>query len=1277
MHSFRNGTDLWFKHLGLRSTGHGPHLPIDVHFVDKQHPIVKGLEDWTIAKDELYNNAEVFGAHALATGTQTIDRKNGKSQQKAIVVWTNENQGARSFSMSIGHYNEGVADDRYLNLVTRGLLWACDKLSPEYQKPFAGDNQVTFVKSKDTPPEQPLPKPKVMPKNATFVHVSASSTQAPNHPHQVLDGNPATRWCAENGSYPQWLQLEFETPQKITDIKITWEFEAAYRYEVLASRDGKQFTSVVNGLKNQTAHPRFEKLADAGDLVKWIRIESRGAKKGWCSIREVQFKGNKLNGLWPADSQFKPMHQPTPAEQRPDPNAKQGNVAPKIERLSADHEAAILKDVQVADGFEATLFAAPPAMNYPVFVAAAPDGTLYVSSDGNGSLGRDPKRGRVIRLRDLDGDGKADETKVFCNVDAPRGLVWDHDRLYLMHPPHLSAFIDSDEDGIADEQKVLVQNLAFGYDKRPADHTTNGLSLGVDGYLYIAGGDFGFMDAEGTDGRKLTHRGGGVIRVRPDGTGLEVYSTGTRNILEVAISPQMDIFARDNTNDGGGWNVRFHHFTGGDNHGYPRLYKNFPDECIAPLADYGGGSGCGAVFIDEPGFGQWNNAPFSADWGTGALFHHRVQPDGATFEETEPPQPLVRMTRPTDADVDGMSRLYCASWRGATFKWVGPNVGYIVQVRPKGFQPTPLPIFDDLSDDELLGLFDSPSYRRRLEAQRELVRRKNPKQKLLLEQGIANRTEQRNLVHRIQNEAVVPEVIAALEHADKVVQHVAINELASRTASAECFAALDRGEPNPENLLRALSMIHQPDVVDGLIARLSSESEPDRKQALLAAICRLHFKEGQWKGQSWGTRPDTRGPYYQPESWSETPRIVKVLNAELDSSDARAASFLVHEMSRNRIQSNRALERVVTLARKESSLVPVAVAQLANAKELTDSAMALLLTAATNPRSDEPTLANAIKALSKSSNVESIPAMFSALQLLRNLNPQGNTARQVEGVCLKSRVIQNNVALLTEIAKSPNGSPWADAALLQIASNKNASPEAKAEAEQAISDYWKTPKHQVRLIQAAARTRNHFLDDLILASIKDGDMAVSKAASVAAKQLKLKSQQDDQSPKLNSLEIDVAIKKATRSHGDIGHGELLFTKANCVACHTVSMDEKQKGPFLGNISKTYKRNELAASILQPSKTIAQGFKTNIILDVDGRMVTGYVTEESANHVMMRDSEGKEFAFSKDDIEARKESLVSSMPEGLIEDYTVHDLASILDYLDSLSEKNGSSKPESN
>ncbi|MGC3966523.1 MAG: hypothetical protein QM775_03890 [Pirellulales bacterium] len=55
--------------------------------------------------------------------------------------------------------------------------------------------------------------------------------------------------------------------------------------------------------------------------------------------------------------------------------------------------------------FTATLFAAPPLVDCPVFVSAAPDGTLYVAADRNGSLGRKPQQGRFVRLRDTDGDG--------------------------------------------------------------------------------------------------------------------------------------------------------------------------------------------------------------------------------------------------------------------------------------------------------------------------------------------------------------------------------------------------------------------------------------------------------------------------------------------------------------------------------------------------------------------------------------------------------------------------------------------------------------------------------------------------------------------------------------------------------------------------------------------------------------------------------------------------------------------------------------------------------
>ena len=150
------------------------------------------------------------------------------------------------------------------------------------------------------------------------------------------------------------------------------------------------------------------------------------------------------------------------------------------------------------------------------------------------------------------------------------------DTLYLIHPPFLSSFRDTTGDGVADEHKVLLENIGFGLrHPRGSDHTTNGCRMGIDGWLYIAVGDFGMEATKGADGKVVTLRGGGVARVRPDGSDLEIYSYHTRNICDIAISPKLDLFTRDNTNDGKGWNIRVHHLTNGSEHGYPRLYKNF------------------------------------------------------------------------------------------------------------------------------------------------------------------------------------------------------------------------------------------------------------------------------------------------------------------------------------------------------------------------------------------------------------------------------------------------------------------------------------------------------------------------------------------------------------------------------------------------------------------------------------------------------------------------------------------------------------------------------
>ena len=129
----------WYEYLGLHSTGHGPQEPIAITFTDKDSPIVKGMADWTTVKEELYNNIQILTGKALAKGKQIVHQKSkdkdgnesvADKEVETVVAWTNEYgpKKTRVFSTTIGHNNTTVEDARYLDLVTRGVLWSAGKL---------------------------------------------------------------------------------------------------------------------------------------------------------------------------------------------------------------------------------------------------------------------------------------------------------------------------------------------------------------------------------------------------------------------------------------------------------------------------------------------------------------------------------------------------------------------------------------------------------------------------------------------------------------------------------------------------------------------------------------------------------------------------------------------------------------------------------------------------------------------------------------------------------------------------------------------------------------------------------------------------------------------------------------------------------------------------------------------------------------------------------------------------------------------------------------------
>jgi type 1 glutamine amidotransferase len=127
-HSYRMGTtDEWRKCVGITSRSHEKRRDLTVKPVKPKHPVMKGFpSEWLDKNDELYKN------ELLWPNCVPLAQSYGEETKKDhVVVWLNTYGKGRVFATTLGHTNETMSDPVYLDLVTRGLLWACDKLKDD------------------------------------------------------------------------------------------------------------------------------------------------------------------------------------------------------------------------------------------------------------------------------------------------------------------------------------------------------------------------------------------------------------------------------------------------------------------------------------------------------------------------------------------------------------------------------------------------------------------------------------------------------------------------------------------------------------------------------------------------------------------------------------------------------------------------------------------------------------------------------------------------------------------------------------------------------------------------------------------------------------------------------------------------------------------------------------------------------------------------------------------------------------------------------------------
>jgi putative membrane-bound dehydrogenase-like protein len=571
-----------------------------------------------------------------------------------------------------------------------------------------------------------------------------------------------------------------------------------------------------------------------------------------------------------------------------------------------------------------------PTINYCSVVCCAPDGRVFVAEDPMDMVG--PSNQPIDRIMCLHPDGK---WTVFADkLYAVFGLVYMDGKLYVHHSPKFSVFDDA---GTVGTNRV---DLIGCTNPKPwagmNDHIPSNFRLGMDGWFYMSTGDKGIYGAVGTDGSKAEIHGGGVMRFRPDGTHLEVFSTGTRNHLDVAMNAEDEIFTYDNTDDGNGWWTRLTHMVDGGFYGYPYDYKPRRPYTLWMMGDDGGGSPTGGLAYNEDALPEeYRGNLFMCEWGKGQLVRFLVDRDGGTFKIKRRDVFLSKGSndfRPVGIAVspDGMS-LYIADWNyggwsnrtvkagrliKATYQGKSQSAPkpdwYVPLATGKPFQTTPASLLHGLRH---------PAQSVRFVAMRRLAERANADIvasliKLLSDKKASNEARWSALwtLDRIDGGRTSQSaILAALRSDNASLRRQVARQLGTRGVKEAVPQLLELLAKDSDQSVRfhaatALGHIGDPGAVDGLLASLT-ETDLFTRYASFTALGRIGRAQPQaWPAIAMGLTSDQKlvreGTLFAFRETYDATAVTALARVAVDSTksgETRGAVLaLLGELSRQR-----------------------------------------------------------------------------------------------------------------------------------------------------------------------------------------------------------------------------------------------------------------------------------------------------------------------------------------------------------------------------------------
>lgn len=941
-----------------------------------------------------------------------------------------------------------------------------------------------------------------------------------------------------------------------------------------------------------------------------------------------------------------------------------------------------LASILVREGYEIELVAAEPLVKDPVAIAWGADGRLWVAEMADYPLGMDGQGkpgGRIRFLEDTDGDGKYDRSTVFLDgVRFPTGIMPWREGVLITAAPEILYAEDADGDGRADKLEVLYS----GFQEGNQQLRVNGLSWGLDNWIYCASG--AHHGGYGADRKLLAVKTGETIalgsrdfRFRPDSGAMDPQSGPSQ-------------FGR-NRDDWGNWfgeqnSYPLWHFVLQDHYlrrnphfappdprkqlvgtNNPPVYPaKSPEKRFHSFEQSGRfTSACSAmVYRDELLFPReaMTQHAFTCEPFHNLVQHNVIVDDGVSFTSHRDPaeadtdffaskdrwcRPVMARTGPDGALwIVDMYRYMIEHPEWLTpegrqelepFYRAGEDRGRIYRVFPKEQKPREIKNLAALDTAELVAALDSPNGPIRDLAGQLLQWRGDPSAAPLLEDMARQSPNPLGRLHALGT----LDGLALLS--PQLVQHALGDEHAGVRRHAIRLAE-PHADGNANLMLAALKLVDDPDA-----------------KVRLQLACTL----GQWPGR------DAAGalavlaiagagdPYLSAAVTSSINQhnLSDVLKFALAERANPGASLLVSQLLTLSIAfDNRSatLDGVEAILRIDQAVdVPwqfETVAGLLDAIERRGTSLEALVREQ-GDRGRE-VLRQIVELMDRARST--------------SLNEQASDAERAAAVRLLVRHSDQRVDDLSQLQSllTPQTPPT-----IQIAIVRHLGSQSDPTIGEVLLAGWRSHAPGLRSeILGVLASRPGWLTALSDA-IENGQVARADI-DATTRQTLLAYRDEAIRDRITTLLADsgnadrrnvlLEHQAVLKLAGSADRGKAVF-KTHCANCHKLDDVGHDIGPNLRSLTDS-KPSSLLTSILDPSAAVDGKFVTYIVLTDDGRTFTGMIASETANSITLVEKENKQHVILRTQIEEILSTGLSLMPDGLEKDITHQDFADLIFYI---------------